>query len=242
MIGKIIVLTTTYNCENYIDLCINSIKKQTYKNFKCYITDDMSTDNTVSKIKSLIDGDNRFYLIENKTKMYQPGNYDQVINGLYDVDDEDICVEVDGDDWLPDENVFKRILKHYNTGDIWMANGKFIYHDGRPGFANPPKDFTNIRKSVFTLSHIRTWKAFLWRDIEPEDLKDDEGNYWSVAGDLSFMYPMIEMCGEEHYRFMDEINYIYNESNPINDHKVNMEKVQKVVNIIRNKQTYTKIC
>ena len=112
MIGKIIVLTTTYNCENYIDLCINSIKKQTYKDFKCYITDDMSTDNTVNKITSLIDGDNRFYLIENKTKMYQPGNYDQVINGLYDVDDEDICVEVDGDDWLPDENVFKRILKH----------------------------------------------------------------------------------------------------------------------------------
>jgi hypothetical protein len=56
------------------------------------------------------------------------------------------------------------------------------------------------------------------------------------------MYPMIEMCGEEHYRFMDEINYIYNESNPINDHKVNMEKVQKVVNIIRNKQPYEKIC
>ena len=35
---------------------------------------------------------------------------------------------------------------------------------------------------------------------------------------------------------------LYNESNPINDHKVNMEKVQKVVNIIRNKQTYIKIC
>jgi hypothetical protein len=81
----------------------------------------------------------------------------------------------------------------------------------------------------------------LWRDIEPEDLKDDEGNYWSVAGDLSFMYPMIEMCGEEHYRFMDEINYIYNESNPINDHKVNMEKVSSTVNIIRSKPKYNKL-
>jgi hypothetical protein len=41
---------------------------------------------------------------------------------------------------------------------------------------------------------------------------------------------------------MDEINYIYNESNPINDHKVNMEKVQKVVNIIRKKSPYNQIC
>jgi glycosyltransferase involved in cell wall biosynthesis len=242
MIGNIVVLTTTYNCENYIDLCINSIKKQTHKNFKCFITDDMSTDNTVNKIKTLIEGDNRFTLIENTVKMYQPGNYDQIINGLYDIDDEDICVEVDGDDWLYDENVFKRILNHYNTGDIWMANGKFMYHDGRIGFASPPKDFKNIRKSVFTLSHIRTWKAFLWRDIEPEDLKDDNGEYWKVAGDLSFMYPMIEMCGEDHYRFMNEVNYIYNESNPLNDHKVNMDIVNKVVNIIRNKQPYEKIC
>jgi hypothetical protein len=49
------------------------------------------------------------------------------------------------------------------------------------------------------------------------------------------------MCGEEHYRFMDEINYIYNESNPINDHKVNMEKVSLTVNIIRNKIPYNGI-
>ena len=239
---SLVILTTTYNCQDYIEKCLATIMTQTHKDFRCFITDDMSTDQTVNKIKNFIKGDDRFILIENENKMYQPGNYDQVIRGNYGVEDDDICVEVDGDDWLPDENVFKRILKHYNTGDIWMANGKFIYHDGRPGFANPPKDFTNIRKTVYTLIHIRTWKAFLWREIEPEDLKDNEGNYWSVAGDLSFMYPMIEMSGEEHYRFMDEINYIYNESNPINDHKVNMEKVQKVVNIIRNKQTYTKIC
>jgi hypothetical protein len=32
--------------------------------------------------------------------------------------------------------------------------------------------------------------------------------------------------------------YIYNESNPLNDHKFNMNKVCSTVNIIRNKLQY----
>jgi hypothetical protein len=49
------------------------------------------------------------------------------------------------------------------------------------------------------------------------------------------------MSGEEHYRFLPEINYIYNESNPINDHKVNMNNVNSTVNKIRNKTEYKKL-
>jgi glycosyltransferase involved in cell wall biosynthesis len=236
-----IVLTTTYNCENFVERSLLTIMTQRFKDFKCYITDDMSTDNTINVIKKTISGDDRFILIENKEKMYQPGNYDQVIRGL-DIPDNEICVEIDGDDWLPNSNVLSFIDDVYKDENVWMTSGSFKYHDGRPGFANPPKNFTNIRKQTFTLSHMRTWKSWLWKKIKEEDLKDDGGNYWSVAGDLSFMFPMLEMSGENHFKYISDVLYIYNESNPLNDHKVNMEKVQKVVNIIRNKQPYEKIC
>ena len=238
---KLVILTTTYNCEEYVEKCLATIMTQTYKNFKCYITDDLSTDNTVTKVKKFIEKDDRFVLIENKTKMYQPGNYDQVIRGNYDVNDEDICVEVDGDDWLPDSKVFERVVSHYSDSNVWLANGSFKYHDGRMGFAQPHTNFENIRQKTFTLTHMRTWKAFLWKKIDPEDLKDKNGNYYKVAGDLSFMFPMVEMCGSEHYKFMDEINYIYNESNPINDHKINFSEVQKMNHVIRKLKPYEKI-
>ena len=55
------------------------------------------------------------------------------------------------------------------------------------------------------------------------------------------MFPMLEMAGEEHYRFMSEINYIYNETNPINEHKVDMFMVNKHANDIRSKQSYKKL-
>ena len=213
---------------------------QRYKDFTCYITDDMSTDNTVSIVRETIKNDSRFILIENQSKLYQPGNYDQIINSK-NIDDDEICIEVDGDDWLSDSNVFTRINEVYKDPNVWMTSGSFRYHDGRAGFANPPTKFSNIRKQTFTLSHLRTWKSWLWKKINPEDLKDENNNYWNVAGDLSFMFPMFEMSGEEHYRFLSEINYIYNESNPINDHKVNMSNVINTVNKIRNKPEYKKL-
>lgn len=236
-----IILTTTYNCESFVERCLLSIMSQSYKNFKCYITDDLSTDNTVSVIKKTIDGDDRFVLIQNTKKLYQPGNYDQVIRHM-NIDDEEICLEVDGDDWLSNPGVFNFIKNIYdNNSDVWMTSGSFKYHDGRKGFSNPPLSFDNIRKQTFTLSHLRTWKSWLWKKIKEEDLKDENGEYWSVAGDLSFMFPMVEMSGKKHYRFLTEINYIYNESNPLNDHKVNMGKVIQTVNKIRNKKEYQKL-
>jgi glycosyltransferase involved in cell wall biosynthesis len=200
----------------------------------------MSTDNTVSIVREIIKNDSRFILIENQSKLYQTGNYDQIINSK-DIDDDEICVEVDGDDWLPDSNVFTRINEVYKDPNVWMTSGSFRYHDGRTGFASPPTKFSNVRKQTFTLSHLRTWKSWLWKKINPEDLKDENDNYWNVAGDLSFMFPMFEMSGEEHYRFLSEINYIYNESNPINEHKVDMGNVINTVNKIRNKPEYRKL-
>ena len=236
-----IIVTTAYNCQDYIEKCIGSLMGQNFTDFKCYITDDLSTDNTVNIVKNMIKGDDRFILIENKVKMYQPGNYDQVIRDNHDIDDNEIIVEVDGDDWLPDSKTLSRINEVYSNPDVWIANGSFRYSNGTKGFSSKQENFQNLRGARFTASHIRTWRAFLWRKIKQEDLKDENGNYWKVTGDLSFMFPMLEMAGEERYRFMDEINYIYNEENPLNDHKIDLTLVNEIAIKIRNKTKYEKI-
>lgn len=235
-----IVLTTAYNCENYIEKCLYSLMSQKYKDFTCYITDDMSTDNTVNKIKEIIKEDKRFILIENHIKLYQGGNYDQIIRWR-SIPGDEICVEVDGDDWMPNSNCLSKINDVYQDPNIWMTSGSFKYSDGRHGFNTPITSIDNIRKSSFTLSHMRTWKSWLWKKIEEKDLKDNEGKYYSVAGDLSFMWPMIEMCGIEHFKFIEDVLYIYNESNPINDHKVDINKVRYTHDLISNKTQYKKL-
>lgn len=239
--SKLIILTTLYNAKNYIPLCIQTLKHQTHSDFHCFITDDVSTDDSVEVAEKSINGDSRFTIIQNKSKLYQPGNYDQVIRNNSEINDNDIIVEVDGDDWLPTKNVLERIYNLYTNDDVWIANGSFVYSDGRKGFSQRQDNLDSLRTSVMTASHIRTWRAFLWRKILIEDLKDVDGNYWKISGDLSFMFPMLEMSGPEHYRFMPEINYVYNEENPINDHKVDIKSVLQVANKIRKKPKYSKI-
>lgn len=236
-----VIVTTAYNCANYIEKCIGSLMGQSFGDFTCYITDDMSTDNTVEIIKSMIHGDDRFILIENKTKLYQPGNYDQIIRNNEKISNNEIIVEVDGDDWLPDANTLSRINIVYSNPNIWIANGSFRYSNGNHGFSSKQTNFQNLRGSRFTASHIRTWRAFLWRKIKSEDLKDENGDYWKVTGDLSFMFPMLEMAGEDRYHFMEDINYIYNEENPLNDHKIDLTLVNDIAIKIRNKTRYEKI-
>jgi hypothetical protein len=48
------------------------------------------------------------------------------------------------------------------------------------------------------------------------------------------------MAGEEHYRFLDEINYVYNGDNPLNDHKVNNRSVREIYQKIIKKTPYIK--
>ena len=238
----LVILTGFYNAEKYIERCLTTIKNQEYKDFTCYITHDLSTDNSVAVVKKFIEGDSRFILIDdNSKKIYQAGNFDKVIRHNPNISDKDILIEVDGDDYLPDSKVFNRIHSLYSDKNVWIANGSFAYSTGHLGFSSKQEGFSNLREATFTASHIRTWRAFLWRNIKEEDLKDENGDYWQWSGDLCFMYPMLEMSGDEHYRFMSDINYVYNGDNPMNEHKIDMGMVTDHSSRIRNKKPYKKL-
>jgi glycosyltransferase involved in cell wall biosynthesis len=232
------VITTFYNVEDYIERCIGSLMGQNYNDFICYLIDDVSTDSSVEKIKHMIKDDNRFKLIINTKKKYKTLNYIDVLNYDSEINDDDIVIELDGDDWLPNSNVLKRIKNVYDDQKVWITNGSFMYSSGQKGFSSEQIDFQNLRINRFTASHLRTWKVFLWRAINEVDHKDLNGNYWKVNADLAYMLPMLEMAGNEHYKFLSDINLIYNEINPLNDHKVDMKLVDDLAKEIRSRKKY----
>ena len=49
------------------------------------------------------------------------------------------------------------------------------------------------------------------------------------------------MSTTEHYKFLPEINYVYNSDNSINEHKVNMNMVNTYTDLFRGKQKYNKL-
>lgn len=239
---KIVVAVTLYNSRDIIEKCLSTIMGQTYENFVCYITDDMSTDDSADIAEEFIKNDKRFVLIRNTEKRYQGGNYDLICRDTIGVDDEDILIEVDGDDWLANGVVFEKVMKNYTENEnLWISNGSFKYVDGRMGFSSPLLDVSSLRGNTFTASHLRTWKIFLWRAIKPEDLRDSEGNWWTTSCDLIFMYDMLELAGLEHYNFMSDIHYIYNDQSNLNEHKIYGTNVIRMNNFSANKTPREKL-
>jgi glycosyltransferase involved in cell wall biosynthesis len=239
------IVSCFWNVENYIEKCIDSVMNQEFKDFKMFLIDDISNDNTLNIIKEKIKYDSRFILIENKEKKYKLKNIDDLLMDENLFDDEDIVVELDGDDWLYNNNVLNIIDEKYKTNkDLWLTNGSFVYSDGRFGFSwkvNPD----TVRTDTFLFSHLRTWKVHLWRSIEQESFLDENREYFKAAPDAAYSFPMVEMAGDKHYEYIPNILYVYNESSPYNEHKTGASAGQhehfRCSNIIRGLPKYDRL-
>jgi glycosyltransferase involved in cell wall biosynthesis len=205
-----------WNAEKYIKNCIRTLKSQTDTEFEVYLIDDMSTDNTVEVTKKLIEGDSRFKLIVNQEKKFKLRNLNELITQF---DDEDIIIEIDGDDFLLSSDTVSDIREIYSNGDVWLTNGSFMYSNGDFGFSSKCNPDT-VRKDVFRFSHLRTWKTFLWKAIPDSYLRDDDGSYFKSAADVAYTFSLLELAGDENYRFIPKLYYVYNAESPYNDHKV----------------------
>lgn len=243
------ILTTSYNAKPYIWKTIQSLQAQTVDDWHCYITDDMSTDGTADFVETQIKDDKRFTLIRNKSKMYQPGNYWQILQRK-EIDDEDICITVDGDDWFPITAVLERVQSYYSDPNIWVTCGQFVQWHGADengqerysaGFTSKPATFDNLRQLPWRSSHLRTFKAGLFRKIKKEDLIAPNGCFWEVTGDLAFMYPILEMSGIERTLYTEDVNYVYNVETDLNDFKVNYSKQMEYAKLLRAKKPYDHI-
>lgn len=232
-----------WNAEKYIKNCIRTLKSQTDRDFEVYLIDDMSTDNTVEVTKKLIEGDSRFNLIVNQEKKFKLRNLDELISKF---DDEDIVIEIDGDDFLLSSDTVSDIRNLYSDGNVWLTNGSFMYSNGDPGFSTKCNPET-VRKDVFTFSHLRTWKSFLWKSIPDSYLRDDDGSYFKSAADVAYTFSLLELAGDENYRFLPKLYYVYNAESPYNDHKIGSatggghREQERCSNIIRNKTKLNKL-
>jgi glycosyltransferase involved in cell wall biosynthesis len=232
-----------WNAEKYIKNCIRTLKSQTDRDFEVYLIDDMSTDNTVEITKKLIAGDSRFNLIVNEEKKFKLRNLNELITQF---DDEDIVIEIDGDDFLSSSDVVSNIRNIYSGGKVWLTNGSFIYSNGEIGASSQSNPET-VRKDVFTFSHLRTWKVFLWKAIPDSYLRDDDGSYFKSAADVAYTFSLLELAGNENYMFIPKVCYVYNAESPYNDHKIGSatggghREQERCSNIIRNKFKLNKL-
>ena len=66
------------------------------------------------------------------------------------------------------------------------------------------------------------------------------GEYFTMAGDMSFMYPMLEMCGEK-FKYIDSEMYVYNRTNSLSDDRVDVKNQERQANLIKASKKYDRL-
>ena len=77
--------------------------------------------------------------------------------------------------------------------------------------------------------------------IKKKDLKDSNGDYYRISGDLAVFVPMIEMCGEKRIKRITKILYVYNNINPLCDFRIHKEEQKRIKNEIIQKSVYDEV-
>lgn len=255
--NKFIIVIPTFNAEDLIEECLMSVITQDFDDLGVIIRDDLSTDGTRNKIKSVLgfeDEGNEHYVnimgkdvlfIENTEKLYPVGNtYESVIN--YVDNSESIIGVVDGDDKLSTSKALTKIYEIYQKEDKWLVWSQHRKSTGGIGESKPlPSDETIYAgRNYWSATHFRTSKAFLFYMLDVNDLKDPfiPNSYFTYAGDAAFIFPFCEMCGNEKSYFLDEVLYTYNCHLPTNEHNKNVNDAIKYGSYIRsNGKKYKKL-
>ena len=221
--SKFIIIAPFYNCkQEWIEDHSNSLKKQDFLNFNCIYCDDVSETNYNLKFN-----DERFSISKNEKRLYPLGNIvENLIKNINTFSDDDIIAIVDGDDYLLSPFSLSTINRLYEKNNCLLTYGSYRSSN----FGTNPGEYTseqlkNIREYDFLATHLKTFKVSLFKkllylDPELDTLKNENKEYFSMAGDVALMYSLIEIAGPDRVSFNRSIIYFYriheNNENAIN--------------------------
>lgn len=159
---KLSIIIPVYNVEKYISLCLESILKQSFKDYEIVCVNDGSSDNSLSVLQNFKQKDNRITIIDkqNEGSGIARNTALAIAKGEY-------VYFIDGDDWLEDNALGKMILKadELNT-DILIFGGLSYYE-------------TQVRKGGYSADKLP--KKYFNKVFASKDIKKDVFKFPSTA-------------------------------------------------------------
>ena len=100
------IIIPNYNNGKWVKECIESVERQSFKNYVIIVVDDVSDDNSVDVINALVGEYGNIRFIPMKNKAYNGGARNV---GLRCKEESEYTLFLDSDDWFSDDNVLERI-------------------------------------------------------------------------------------------------------------------------------------
>lgn len=192
MSTKFKVITPAYNCENNIRTTLFSVIGQSYENWEMIVIDDMSTDNTVKKIRSIAMSVGLEDKIIVKSRIEKYGEVRNTIEEVGLCDDEDVIVRLDAGDFITDLGCFE-ILDHFyadhDPAVLWTSHRWKLTDTNVSGPIDPDISFY---EQPWRTSHLKTFRVRDFLGLNPLNFLDKNGEYFTLACDQAIFLPMLE--------------------------------------------------
>ena len=161
MTEKITVIVPVYNVEHYLDKCLDSVIKQTYKNIEIIVVNDGSTDNSGEICQEYAQKDNRIVYIEKEN-----GGISDARNAGLDQMTGSYVTFVDSDDWIEQdyvETLYQKITEY--QADIAIGNyysfdeerSVFLFHILGDSYYEKAHDNVSIFENLYENQEMRSF-------------------------------------------------------------------------------------
>lgn len=145
-------------------------------------------------------------------------HFENLTEAIAKLPDDRIVACLDADDWLGPPNALTTVARYFAAGAL-VTYGSFIFADGRrgaPSTAYEPGE--SVRAALWKGTHMKAFKAGLFKRIKPEHLKLPSGEWIPHARDMALMFPLLEMAGPSRRAHVAEVVYVYNYANSTEFH------------------------
>ena len=166
------VIIPVYNVERYVRKCVNSVRRQTYRNLEILLIDDGSTDRSGSICDALAETDSRIRVIH---KTY--GGPSAARNCGLRIASGKYVAFADSDDYIQ-PNMIEKLLSAFAQSDVDAAacNYEFVFDNGKK---KPHRTFFQTdqllsgREAVRCLLSEQYFRCYVWNKMFRAELFRD---------------------------------------------------------------------
>ena len=221
--NKFNIICCSYNNEKWAETHLESILEQTYTNYEVIYINDASTDKTMEIVEKLVGNDKRFHLINNKTNLDSTTNYFKYAYEFMENKDDEILVELCGDDWFATPDVLSKLNDVYNSTDCWLTYGGMRVWQGGNSITLPDPQNGNYselvhkhamyRKDSWKAGHLHSFRWFAHKAFSPDDaISYIDKTIYKRASDLQLLFSIMEMIPSNKIQNLDFPTVMFNNS------------------------------
>lgn len=233
---KLSVIIPSYNVEEYLEQCVESVLAQTYRNLEIIIVDDGATDTTPQLSDALAARDSRI------TVLHQPnGGLSNARNNGFKASTSDFVAFLDSDDWLPPK-AYESMMKSLMASGADVATGNVTRVQGTRQWQSWNQSFTHVgiaKQTTLAQTPELLFDATAWNKVyrrsllEQHDIQFPEGKLYEDMHPVARAYiaaRAIDIVPENvyYYRIRDDNSSITQKRGELKNLADKLEMIRRI--------------